>query len=154
VRGEEALLPRGSTAIEGGDRLHILVREPAREAVEELFELWRSGPIGAEEKPIPVLAGRSPIFSVKPWRGGISDPAAPGEIEGVAVLRRLRTRRDEAGALVLLADGRFAVTGERIVALGGERQLLRYTRERIGRAETDQARAWWQEVAGAVARLG
>ena len=154
VRGEEALLPRGSTAIEAGDRLHILVREPARAVVQELFDLWHTGPIGAEDEPLPVLAGRSPIFSVKPWRGGISDPAAPGEIEGVAVLRRLRTRRDEAGALVLLADGRFAVTGERIVALGGQRQLLRYTRERIGRAKTDQARAWWQEVAGAVARSG
>lgn len=154
VRGEEALLPRGSTGIEGGDRLHILVREPARATVEELFALWRTGPIETAEEPLPVLAGRSPIFSVKPWRGADgADPAAPGEIEGVAVIRRLRTRRDEPGALLLLADGRFAVTGDGVVAIGGQRQLSRYTRDRIQRARSDQARAWWQEVAGVVARV-
>jgi len=68
------------------------------------------------------------------------------------VLRRLRTRRDEPGALVLLADGRFAVTGDGIVATGGQRQLFRYCRERIQRAQTGPARAWWQEVAGVVSQ--
>ena len=152
VRGGEALLPRGSTEIEADDRLHILVREPARVEVEGLFDRWHSGPLEEHEAPLPHFAGRSPIFSVKPWRAEHGDPGAPGEIEGAAVLRRLRTRRDEPGALVLLADGRFAVTGDGIVATGGQRQLFRYCRERIQRAQTGPARAWWQEVAGVVSQ--
>ncbi len=147
-RGGEALLPRGSTDIEAGDRLHILVRESVREEVEGLFELWRTGPLAEPVRAAPVLAGRSPIFSVKPWRPELGDPTSPEQVEGVAVLRRLRTRRDQPGALLLLADGRFAVTGDGVVATGGQRQLFRYCRERIRRAESGSSRAWWQEVAG------
>jgi potassium/hydrogen antiporter len=151
VRDDEALLPRGSTEVAAADRLHILVRENARADVEALFDRWRNGPI---ELPVPERVGapqgRSPIFSVKPWRERDGDPAAPETVEGVAVVRTLRTRREARGALVLLADGRFATTGEGIVASGSPRQLVRYCRERIGRAETPQAKAWWQEVAGAL----
>ncbi|CAN5552693.1 potassium/proton antiporter [soil metagenome] len=152
VRGGEALLPRGSSDIEAGDHLHILVRQKARAEVEGLFERWRSGPLEEPAPTVPALTGRSPIFSVKPWRSEAGDPAAPQEIEGAEVIRRLRTRRDVPGALVVLADGRFAVTGEGVVASGGHRQLFRYCRERIGRAETGSARAWWQEVAGVVSQ--
>jgi hypothetical protein len=53
---------------------------------------------------------------------------------------------------VQLEDGRFAVTGDGVAAVGASRQLFRYCRERIGRAEDEQARAWWQEVAGAVSQ--
>lgn len=153
VRGGEALLPRGSTEIEAEDRLHILVRQPARAHVEALFGRWRAGPLTEAEPALPSFAGRSPIFSVKPWRAEHGDPAAPVEIEGAAVLRRLRTRRDEPGALLLLADGRFAVTGDGVVATGGQRQLFRYCRDRIRRAQTGPARAWWQEVAGVVSQV-
>jgi cell volume regulation protein A len=151
VRDDEALLPRGSTEIAADDRLHIVVRENARGDVEALFERWRDGPI-ARPTPdrIAMPQGRSPIFSVKPWRDADGDPADPERVENVAVTRTLRTRREARGALMLLADGRLAVTGEGVVATGSPRQLVRYCRERIGRAETAQARAWWQEVAGAV----
>jgi potassium/hydrogen antiporter len=152
VREDEALLPRGSTEIEHGDRLHILVREPAREAVEGLFERWRDGPIGEPEKAMPRIVGRSPIFSVKPWKEWMGEPGAPTTIESTEVVRLLRTRRDEPGSLAVLADGRLAITGEGIVAIGGPRQLFRYCRERIERAEAAQARAWWQEVAGVVSQ--
>ncbi len=151
VRDDEALLPRGSTEVAEGDRLHILVRETARGDVEALFERWRVGPIARpEDERIPLPQGRTPIFSVRPWDDAQGDPAAPERVEGVAVTRVLRTRREARGSLALLADGRLAVTGEGIVATGSPRQLVRYCRERIGRAETAQARAWWQEVAGAV----
>jgi hypothetical protein len=56
------------------------------------------------------------------------------------------------GALALLSDGRLAVTGEGVVAAGGARQLFRYCRDRIRRADSGSARAWWQEVAGAVSQ--
>jgi potassium/hydrogen antiporter len=151
VRDDEALLPRGSTEVAAGDRLHIMVREPARGDVEGLFERWRAGPIpGAAPDRIPALQGRTPIFSVKPWAEAQGDPSAPTTIEGVEVTRMLRTRREARGALVLLADGRLAVTGEGVVATGSPRQLVRYCRERVGRAKSPQARAWWQEVAGAL----
>ncbi len=151
-RENEALLPRGSTEIEAGDRLHILVRQAVRDSVEALFERWRQGPIGRREaEPVPSLpAGRSPIFSVKPWRPEMGDEAHPTSVEGVEVVRTLRTRREAPGALVVLADGRFAVTGAGVVATGGPRQLFRYCRERIQRADSGPAQAWWQEVAGAV----
>ncbi len=152
VRADEALLPRGSTEIEAGDRLHILVRGHVRGGVEELFDRWRSGPLGEPAPGVAPKAGRSPIFHVRPWREEMGDPGRPERIEGVEVLRALRTRREQPGALVLLADGRLAITGEGVVAIGGARQLFRYCRERIGRAQAGAARAWWQEVAGVVSQ--
>jgi cell volume regulation protein A len=151
VRDDEALLPRGSTEVAAGDRLHIVVRENARSDVEALFSRWRNGPI-ARPAPERISApqGRSPIFSVRPWREEDGDPAAPEQIAEVAVNRTLRTRREARGALVLLADGRLAVTGEGVVASGSPRQLVRFCRDRVGRAQTPEAKAWWQEVAGAV----
>jgi cell volume regulation protein A len=150
VREDEALLPRGSTEVVEGDRLHIVVREAARGDVEGLFERWRVGPIRARDERIATPQGRTPIFSVRPWRDDQGDPAAPEVIEDVAVSRTLRTRREARGALVQLADGRLAVTGDGVVATGSPRQLVRYCRERIGRAQSPESRAWWQEVAGAV----
>jgi cell volume regulation protein A len=152
VRGDQALLPRGSTTIEAGDRLHILVRQPVRAEVEGLFERWREGPIGEEEALVMPLTGRQAIFSVRPWRDDMGDPGRPEAIDGVMVVRSMRVRRGEPGALVLLEDGRFAVTGDGLVAAGGPRQLFRYCRERIRRAEDPASVAWWQEVAGVISQ--
>jgi cell volume regulation protein A len=154
VRADQALLPRGSTEIEAGDRLHILVRRPVRDLVESLFELWREGPIGPgkEELPPPVQ-GRTPIFSVRPWREEFGDAGNPEAVEDVPVVRQVRTRRGAPGALVVLEDGRFAVTGD-VVATGGARQLFRYVRNRIRRSEAGEERSWWQEVAGVLSQRG
>jgi potassium/hydrogen antiporter len=152
VRRDEALLPRGSTQIDAGDRLHILVREPVREHVQSLFDRWRTGPVGEPEIPIAAPLGRPAIFTVRPWSDRDGDPGDPKRVGGTAVARTLRTRRGRAGALVQLADGRFAATGDGIAAVGGPRQLFRYCRERIDRAEDQQARAWWQEIAGVVSQ--
>jgi cell volume regulation protein A len=152
VRGDQALLPRGSTELEPGDRLHLLVRQAERARVEALFEVWRDGPIGEPEPVVTPLYGRAAIFSVRPWDDVWGDPGAPTTIEGNAVARSLRVRHGEPGALVQLEDGRFAVTGDGVVAAGGPRQVFRYCRERIRRAEDEQGRAWWQEVAGALSQ--
>lgn len=152
VRRDEALLPRGSTPIEAGDRLHILVREPVRRSVEELFDRWRSGPIGVDQPAPAAPLGRATIFSVRAWAPADGDPGDPATVAGTPVLRRLRTRRGSAGALVQLEDGRLAVTGDGVVAVGGSRQLFRYCRERIRRAADPESRAWWQEVAGVVSQ--
>jgi potassium/hydrogen antiporter len=152
VRGDEALLPRGSTEIEAGDRLHILVRQPERARVEALFERWRSGPVREPEELAVPMYGRAAIFSVRPWKEEFGDPGDPQDLDGVPVLRSLRLRREVAGALVQLEDGRYAVTGEGVVAAGGPRQVFRYCRERIRRAGDEQSRAWWQEVAGVLSQ--
>jgi cell volume regulation protein A len=152
VRREQALLPRGSTEIEAGDRLHLLVRHAERGRMESLFERWRDGPVGQPEALVTPLYGRAAIFSVRPWSDAWGDPGAPTALDGTAVARSLRVRHGDPGALVQLEDGRFAVTGDGVVAAGGARQVFRYCRERIRRAEDEQARAWWQEVAGVLSQ--
>jgi cell volume regulation protein A len=153
VRGDQALLPRGSSTIEGGDRLHILVRQSVRGEVEGLFDRWRDGPIGVPaEEYVPVVRGHTPIFSVQPWPAEAGDPGRFESIDGVAVARRLRVRRGQPGSLAQLEDGRYAVAGEGVLAVGGPRQVFRYSRERIRRAEDPASVAWWQEVAGVLSQ--
>ncbi|MEX2196323.1 MAG: potassium/proton antiporter [Thermoleophilaceae bacterium] len=152
VRGDEALLPRGSTTLDAGDRLHILMREPVRAEVEGLFGRWREGPIGQPEPPAPPMLGRPAIFTVRPWRADDGDPEHPERVGGSEVLRQMRTRRGSPGSLVQLEDGRFAVLGEGIVAVGGSRQLARYCAGRIRDAGSYELRAWWQEVAGVLSQ--
>ncbi len=56
-----------------------------------------------------------------------------------------------AAAVVVLADGRFAVTGPDLVALGGRRHLARWCSERAERPSTSaQDRAWLQEAIGVI----
>jgi potassium/hydrogen antiporter len=151
VRGDEAVLPRGSTRVEAGDRLHVVVRSEVADRMGDLVARWGAGPVAGDEVPRGSLTG-SFVFSSRRWdeeRDG--DPGYPREIDGVAVRTHLRTRRDRRGALVSLADGRFAVTGPTL-AVGGALQVQAYARRRLARETDDTARAWWQEVIGALAR--
>ena len=75
----------------------------------------------------------------------------PEAISGVPVVDRLRTRRDEPGALVALDDGRYAFTGASL-AVGPAAELQAVARRRLARAEGGSERAWWREVIGALAR--
>jgi potassium/hydrogen antiporter len=152
VRGDTAIPPRGSTEIEAGDELHVLVRQPALAEVEGLTERWRAGPLGEPPVPQRPLRGAPQVFSARPWRDGDGDPARPQRIEQVDVTGRLRSRRDAGGALVALADGRYAVTGAGLVAVGSRRQLAGWCARRGDRPGLSaQERAWWQEITGALA---
>jgi potassium/hydrogen antiporter len=151
VRGDEAVLPRGSTRVEAGDRLHVVVRSEVADRMGDVVGRWGAGPVVSDEAPRGRLTGSS-VFSSRRWeeeRDG--DPGYPREIDGIAVRDHLRTRRDRRGALVSLTDGRYAVTGPTL-AVGGARQIQAYARRRLARETDDTARAWWQEVIGALAR--
>ncbi len=148
VRSGEAIPPRGSTEIEPGDELHVLVRAGVRTEVEELMERWREGPLDQEPRPPLHPRGSPQIFNVRPWTEADGDPGRPESVAGVEIAQRLRTRRDGPGALVLLADGRYAVSGDGLLAVGGRGQVASWAARRHAAARGGGARAWWQEVAG------
>jgi cell volume regulation protein A len=152
VRRGAALPPRASTEIEEGDELHIVARLEALDEVQRLAERWRDGPLGRPEVPALPPRGAPQVFSVRPWKfDRDGDPGAPEEIEGILVAQRLRVRRDGSGALVVLADGRYAATGADVLAFGGRRRLAEWCARRVSRPGTDAGeRAWWQELAGAL----
>jgi cell volume regulation protein A len=151
VRGDEAILPRGSTRIEADDRLHVVVRQEVAGQVPRLLEQWHAGPVGVPARPAAPLRASTAVFTARPWNDEDGDPGFPRSLLGVEIFEHLRTRRDTRGALVLLEDGRYAVTGP-LLAVGGALQLQRYARRRLADESDEAARAWWQEVIGALAR--
>jgi cell volume regulation protein A len=150
VREGSALPPRGSTEIAAGDELHIVSRLETIPAVQRLAERWRDGPLGVPEIAALPPRGAPQVFSVRPWQSARDgDPGHPEEIEGIAVAQRLRTRRDGAGSLVMLADGRYAATDAAVLAVGGRRRLAEWCAYRLRRPGIGQIeRSWWQELAG------
>lgn len=150
VRADEALPPRGSTRLEAGDRLYIVARQSALGALEEARERWRTGPVGPAPRPARTPPTGAPIFTTRPWTEDDGDPDAPTEVLGLKVVERLNTRWDVPGALVVLEDGRYAVTGPHLL-VGAREQVQWHSRRRLKTATTDAERAWWQEVIGASA---
>jgi cell volume regulation protein A len=150
ARGDEALLPRGSTRLEAGDRLIVLVRREVSRDLSALVDRWRTGPVGTPVRPPRTYTGTVPIYTTRPWKPADGDPSRPTEVSGQPVVEKLRTRRDVPGALVVLADGRYAVCGP-ILMVGPPAQLQAQARRRLATAEDDAAQAWWQEVIGACA---
>jgi potassium/hydrogen antiporter len=152
VRDGNAIPPRGSTELREGDELHILVRSELREEVESLTKRWRDGPIGRESPPPLPRRAASQVFTVRPARG---DGEPREEIDGVPVASVLRSRDERGAYLLALADGRYAVIGAGLVAIGGRRALADWCERRAARPDVDGAeRAWWQEVTGALIARG
>jgi cell volume regulation protein A len=151
VRDGQALLPRGSTTIASDDELHVLVRRERHGEIERLLETWREGPIPGPQK-LPIGLRSSPsIFSVRPTRPDDGDTGAPAAIDGIEVAVTLRTRSDVPAAVVALADGRFAVTGPDLIAVGGRHNLSRWcTRRARNDVVSPQDRAWLQEAIGTI----
>jgi potassium/hydrogen antiporter len=154
VREGKAIPPRGSTELRAGDELHILVAGDLRDVVERQTERWVKGPIGKPPPPPLPRRAASQVFSVRPLRAG-EEVMAPTAIENIPVVAVLRTRNDVPGAMAALADGRYAVTSEQIVAIGGRRALAGWCEERAERETVGvEERAWWQEVTGALIARG
>jgi cell volume regulation protein A len=150
VRGDQAIPPRGSTQVEAGDRLHILVRQEVAIEFRSQLEHWRTGPVGPPPRPKPTPRGAPSVFLSRPWADTDGDPSRPKAVANLAVVDRLRTRRNAPGALVLLEDGRYAVTGS-VLLLGSARAVQQAARRRVTYAKTEAERAWWREVIGALA---
>jgi cell volume regulation protein A len=151
VRGERAIPPRGSTIVQVGDQLHVLVRQEVVLEFRELLRRWRTGPITGPERRAPQPRSRPSVTSIRPWQDSDGDAQRPRVLLGYDVVEQLRTRRDEPGALVALEDGRFAVAGP-LLAIGPSGELQAFARRRLSTAATPGERAWWQEVVGALAR--
>jgi cell volume regulation protein A len=151
VRGEQAIPPRGSTQIEAGDRLHLLVRQEAAVELDKLRARWRTGPRERPARQRPTAASSHRPLTTGPWPAGDDDPGRPTAVAGTPVLEQVRTRRDGVrGALVSLADGRYAFTGP-VYAAGNLRHVRDAALRRLSYAQTDEERAWWREVVGALA---
>jgi cell volume regulation protein A len=150
VRDGQAIPPRGSTRVEAGDRLHVLVRQEVAPEFEGLIERWRAGPVGSMAKPRTRFSGHPPIFSVRPWGTADGDPARPRVVAGRLVVEPLRSRHDQPGAVVALDDGRYAVTGSLLI-VGSARQVRGQALKCMRQANDDTERAWWREVIGALA---
>lgn len=152
VRDGDAIPPRGSTELCEGDELHILVRSELRDEVEALTRRWAEGPIGRDSPPPLPRRAASQVFTVRP-AGGDLEPK--DEIDGVPVAAVLRSRDERGAYLLALADGRYAVMGAGVVAIGGRRSLAEWCEARAARPDVDGAeRAWWQEVTGALIARG
>ena len=41
ARGKQTIPPRGSTVVQAGDRLYVLVPRASRAALDDVFERWR-----------------------------------------------------------------------------------------------------------------
>ena len=149
VRGDEAIPPRGSTRLQAGDRLHVLIRQEAAREVPRLLERWAGGPIGPPPRPPKRVRAHPATLSVRPWPADGGDRSRPRRIAGEDVVDLLRIRRDHPGALLLLADGRYAITSP-FLAVGGREDLMAWARRRV-RRDDEAERAWLQTVIGALA---
>jgi cell volume regulation protein A len=153
VRGDEAIPPRGSTRLLADDQLHLLVRSDQAGDVHRLMRRWREGPIGPPARPRRLPRGAATVLSVRPYREGMvdGDLSHPRAVIGEPAVAQLRIRRDTPGALVALADGRYAVTGP-LVVVGSRRDITQFATRRMRRLPADAPeRAWLQNVVGAMA---
>ena len=155
VRDGNAIPPRGSTELRAGDELHVLVRGELREQVEELIGHWHEGPIGTPPPARMPPRGSPQVFTVRPVRDDGDDPSSPESVGGIPVVAVLRSRRERPSALVTLADGRYSVITEGVVAIGGRQAVARWCERRAEAGGDDPAeKAWWQEVIGALVARG
>jgi hypothetical protein len=91
-------------------------------------------------------------LTVRAWNPGDGNPGSPIQVVGIPVDRLLARRPDAPGALVALADRRYALTGQ-VAAVGRHRALRTYVRGRP-RTKSDRAyRAWLAEVSELLERM-
>ena len=140
VRGNEAIPPQRETRIETGDHVHVLVRE---EATAALATLPRQ--LAARRARVPARRGPARARGRRRWatrRTPSASPAWPSSSTSACA-------SGVPGALVVLEDGRHALTGP-VLLVGQGTELRRYAGERLTRAGTPEERVWWRDVLDAL----
>jgi cell volume regulation protein A len=145
VRGDAVVPPHNSTQIRVGDTLHLLVREEVAGVIPDLLHRWHD-PLWTPSANAPAAPEG---LLTRPWAVTDGDAADPEMVVGALVVERLRARADQAGALVLLENGRLAVTGPS-VAVGDLGLVRRYAGVRLAVADDRAERGWWREVISAL----
>ena len=152
IRGEQALLPRGSTEIAAGDRLHLLVRQEAAVELRPLLERWQTGPMGQPARERPATRA-----SPRPVLGASLEPGGRGRRRSGVDRGRRRprpaahaARRRSPARSSLLEDGSYAFTGP-VVGIGNRTSVLDGARRQLRLAADDAERTWWRNVIGALA---
>ncbi len=140
VRDEAALPPKPWTQIEGGDVVHLLARSEVVPAVQGLLDTWDE----AAEQPA-VAVGPAPTATAQTMHALIAAARDPEIIGGVPVIDALRHRTDAPGALLLLENGSYALTGDSLIS--GHVNLIRqYAHGRVAAAPAPREQVWWREV--------
>ena len=110
----------------------------------------KSGPPAPRPRVAGMASGTSQILTLRPWTESDGDPGFPKEVLGIEVSEHLLIRLDEPGALLALADGRYAFTG-RLLGVGSASALQDAARRRLARAHSETEQRWWREVVGELA---
>ena len=132
--------------------LSTLVQGATFEPLAHALGVTTAGPVREPAIRRPRTAGQSAqILMVRPWKESDGDASFPKHVLGTAVDEQLLSRLDRPGALVVLADGRYAFTGP-ILGLGPASALQAEARRRLSHAGSDTERVWWRDVIGELAR--
>jgi cell volume regulation protein A len=105
------------------------------------------GVIGADRRRRRRAPRPAPM--ARAWSVHDGDPDNPVRVDDAAVVEHVLLRPDAPGALVMLEDGRLAITGA-TVAVGAARRLRGYAEARARRPADGLEQAWWNEVAAAL----
>lgn len=82
------------------------------------------------------------LLETRAWKTTDGHPCSPRSVLGRQVTTVLLVSDERASALVLLADGRCALTGHRLV-VGSLEAVRGYARSRAFRIRTDEAARHW-----------
>ena len=152
VRGDRAIPPRGSTIIEAGDQLHMIVRQEVAVEFQDVHAhagapgRWRrtsarARACSAARRSPACGRGRRPTAT----RRG---PARSSGSRSWTSCARAATSRARSSRSPTAASRSPAA----LLAVGPAGELQAVARRRLARATTPAERAWWQEVVGALAR--
>jgi cell volume regulation protein A len=140
VRDDEALPPKPWTQVEAGDVVHLLARSEVVPAVEALMEAWDRAAAYPGAAVAPTLG-----TAARPVPAFVDTSFDPEIIGGVPVIDALRHRGDAPGALLLLENGSYALTGDSLIS--GHVNLIRqYAHQRFAATPVPRERVWWRDV--------